>query len=209
MTTAETPSRRNVWIWVSAVLLVVAVGLGIWAVSLKADLDDANQQLADTQGKLDATAQQLDSAQQAAEAQPVADESGGGKAAGLVAVGALFTGLAKELDATRDDLAATEQSLEESEQKASQAEKDAKTAEQKAADASSETDKAKAEADQANAEAEAAKARTAVAADCGKAYLSALGGLFEGDDPAAQAPAVRDDLTRITADCKDALAAGD
>jgi hypothetical protein len=35
-----------------------------------------------------------------------------------------------------------------------------------------------------------------------------LGGLFEGDDPAGQAPAVRDDLTRITADCKDALAAG-
>jgi chromosome segregation ATPase len=153
------------------------------------------------------TAQQLDSAQQAAEAQPVADESSG-KAAGLVAVGALFTGLAKELDATREDLAATEQNLKESEQKASQAEKDAKAAEQKAADASSETDKAKAEADQANAEAEAAKAKTAVAADCAKAYLSALGGLFEGDDPAAQAPAVRDDLTRITADCKDALAAG-
>ncbi|MDA0164011.1 hypothetical protein OM076_27310 [Solirubrobacter ginsenosidimutans] len=38
------PGKPWVWIGLSAVLLVVAVGLGIWAIGLRQDLDDANQQ---------------------------------------------------------------------------------------------------------------------------------------------------------------------
>ena len=72
--------------------------------------------------------------------------------------------------------------------------------------ADNEADKAKAQADQAKAEARAAESRAAVAADCAKAYIAAFGGLFEGESVRDQAPEVREQLSRITADCKDELA---
>jgi hypothetical protein len=43
--------------------------------------------------------------------------------------------------------------------------------------------------------------------DCARAYISALGVLFEGESARDQATAVRDELSRITAICKDRLAA--
>jgi hypothetical protein len=45
-----------------------------------------------------------------------------------------------------------------------------------------------------------------VSRDCAKAYIEALGGLFEGDSVSAQPETVRRDLQNVTADCKDALA---
>ena len=44
-------------------------------------------------------------------------------------------------------------------------------------------------------------------AECAKAYISAFGGLFEGDTVRDQAPAVREQLSAITATCKDELGA--
>jgi hypothetical protein len=80
-----------------------------------------------------------------------------------------------------------------------QAEQDPAAAKQAAADAGNETEKAKAEADQAEAKAKAKESKAAVAADCAKAYISAFGALFEGDSAGDQAPAVREQLSDITA----------
>ena len=119
---------------------------------------------------------------------------------------ALYKEFADQIGATEEDLAATQQQLEEAEKAAAQAEKDAKAAKQAAADAGNETEKAQAEADQAKAEAAAAEARTAIAADCAKAAISAIGPLFESEDASEQAPEVREQLEAIAATCKDELA---
>ena len=37
--------RHSRWIWVSALLAIVAVGLTIWALMLKSDLDSTQQEL--------------------------------------------------------------------------------------------------------------------------------------------------------------------
>ena len=206
MSTADSPAatktRRNRWIWVSAVLAVVAAGLLIWALTIQSDLDSAQQELAGVQEELDSTQQALDTAKQ--DVEQLQSEADDGVKTG-VALGAgklLYDEFAEQLGATNDDLAATQQDLEDAQKAAEQAEKDAKAAKQKAADAADDTEKAQAEADQARAELEAAEARAAVAADCAKAYIAALGPVFEGEVDEDQA---RQQLSEITAACKDAL----
>ena len=178
--------------WVSIVLGVVAVGLLIWALSTKSDLDDANAQLDKSKETGSAVVE-------------------GGKQA--------YDDVTQELGVQSEDLAATEEELKNSEQDVAQAEEDAQAA-QKEADkakseaekAQSETDKAKAEADQANAEADKSKAeaqaadsKSAIAADCAKAYVSAFGRLFEGESVKSQAEVVKKELQSITATCKTAF----
>ena len=207
----EAPAKpRKPWIWLSALLAIVAAGLLIWALTIQSDLDSTQQelagtqqQLADTKDELDSTQQELDAATQTVEElQSEADE---GVRTGAVVVGgaALYNEFAEQLGASQEDLAATQQDLEEAQKAAAQADKDAEAAKQAAADAGNETDKAQAEADQAKAEAKAAESRAAVAADCAKAFIAALGGLFEGESAEDQAPKVREQLSEITATCKD------
>jgi chromosome segregation ATPase len=157
------------------------------------------QELAGTQQELDATKQDLTELE---------SERNGHLATGVALLSAksLYDEVADELHATNDDLAATQQDLEEADKKAKEAEQDAKAAKQAAADADTETEKATAQANQATADVEAAQSRAAVAADCAKAYISAFGALFEGDSAQDQAPAVREQLSRVTATCKDDLA---
>ena len=226
----EAPKKkRNAWIWVSAGLGLIAVGLLIWALTLRSDVDStqgdldsakqelasteeelatAQQELGSTKQELDTAAQQLDDATQAASAPPAAseeDQSKGGTA-GLVAAGALVTGLARELGATQEDVAETEQELADEKKQADAAEQEAAEAEQRADDATDEADRADAQVDQANAERDAAQAKAKIAAECGKAYISAFGGLFGNGDLREQVPAVRKDLQSITADCRTAFA---
>jgi hypothetical protein len=66
---------------------------------------------------------------------------------------------------------------------------------------------ARAESEQAQSEAKAAQSRARMASDCAKAYVGAFGGLFERESAKDQAPAIREELSQITADCKDAFAA--
>ena len=42
------PKKKPPWVWIAvcSVLLVAVVGLGVWALSLQGDLDDANAQAA-------------------------------------------------------------------------------------------------------------------------------------------------------------------
>ena len=57
-------------------------------------------------------------------------------------------------------------------------------------------------------EAQAAESKATAVTDCAKAYVTAFGGLFEGDGPTEQAPAVRKDIEKVTAGCKTALGGG-
>ena len=111
--------RRNLWRWVSVLLAVVAVGLVVWALALKSDRDDAQQQLASTEQQLDETQQDL--AQQQQEPTPTAtpeeDEDRGGDAlvaaGGLAAAKSVYDDLKAELGATQEDLADTEKELQD------------------------------------------------------------------------------------------------
>jgi cytoskeletal protein RodZ len=178
--------RRNPWIWVSALLAVVAIGLLIWALKTKSDLDSTQQDVKDLQA-------QVEKGQQS------------GSSFATAAKGAIQS-LAQQVGATGEDLAAAQQDISNAKQTAEQAKADAEAAKQSAADAANNaTEKAKAEADQAKADAQAAQSRAAIAGDCAKAYLSAIGSLFEGDNVRAQAAQVREQLKGITGDCQAAL----
>jgi FtsZ-interacting cell division protein ZipA len=224
--------HRNRWIWVSVVLAVIAAGLLVWALTLKSDLDSAQQdldktksELASTNQKLESTAEDLDNTNQkldstSAELQTTTqeaqssgssdDKSKAGRAVlavgALAGVKALYDDLSEQLGTTQEDLEKTQQSLEDANKQADQAAQDAAAAKEKAAQADNETEKAQAEADQAKAEAKAAEAKNQIAADCARAYVSAFGTLFEGDDVSDQAAAVRAKFADITADCQNALA---
>ena len=207
----DRPRHNRRWIWISALLAVVAAGLAIWALTLRSDRDDTQQQLDETKQALTTTEQQLDTTkQQLATAQQDLEDlqTSQRRRTGL----ALLTGkvlydkFAAELGATREELAETQQDVTNAEQAGTQAEQDAAAAEQDAADADTEIDKAKAEANQAKAESRAAQSKADAAKGCARAYIEAFGGLFDGDDARAQAATVRKDLQSVTAGCKATLA---
>jgi hypothetical protein len=205
--------RRNRWLWVSAGLAIIAIGLLIWGLATRSDLESTQQDLAAAQEQLesankelDSTQQQLASTKQDVEELQAQDDDDSNAGAALAAGTALYKQFSEQLDATQDDLAATQKALDEAQQAAEQAEQDAEAARQEASAATSETEKAQAEADQARAEAKAAESKVVVATECAKAYISAFGALFEGESTEEQASAVREQLEAITADCKTQLA---
>ena len=173
--------HRNPWIWVSSALAVVVVGLLIWGVTTQGALDSSEDDVSELQ------AQVSDESAESEAAKDVADE------------------LAQDLGSTNEDLAATQQQLDQAEQSAKSAEDDAAAAKKKADEAQDATGKAEAEAEEAKAQADAAQSRTEIAGDCARAYVSAFGQLFEGESVKSQAPAVREELEGISAQCQSAL----
>jgi uncharacterized protein YoxC len=105
---ASSRRRHNPWIWISAVLAVVAVGLGIWAYSTKSDLDDANDDVARLQSQV--------------------DQSKGAGGTVLATVKAAFQDLSAQLGATNQDLATTQQQLQDAQANAQKAAQDAAAA---------------------------------------------------------------------------------
>jgi DNA repair exonuclease SbcCD ATPase subunit len=224
MATADRPERRRSrWVWVSVALGLAAVGLLIWALSLQSDLDGKTEQLTSSEQQLDSTSAELDATQQeldetkddveqleAAQTGDRREKVAGAvvKAGGLAAAKAAYDELAEQLGATQQDLAAAQEDVEAANTTADEAAADAEAAKRRAADADDAADKAEAEAEQAKAEAQAEQSKRTVASTCARAYLSALGGLFEGDDMSAQAAGVRKDLAAITDECRGALAGG-
>jgi hypothetical protein len=61
---ARTGKRRNGWIWVSALLAVIAVGLLVWALTTTNELNSTQEQLGGAQNELATAQQELDSTQQ-------------------------------------------------------------------------------------------------------------------------------------------------
>ena len=177
--------HRNPWIWVSVGLAVVVVGLLIWALSTRSDLDSANQDNEELQSQLEKGKETSSEALEDAKA--------------------AYDDVTKDLGATSEDLAAAEQDVDQAEKAAEKADAEANAAKKDAADANGETAKAKAEADQAKAEKRATESQAAITADCAKAYVSALGALFEGDSVKAQAEVVKKDLEGISESCQAAL----
>ena len=217
---AETKKHRSRWVWVSAVLAVAAVGLLVWALTVKSDLngteDDlasASQQLSSTKQELDSTSKELDKSQQQVEELESAETSdrrrrvGGAllSAGGLAAAKAVYDDLAEQLGATEEELDATQEDVEAANKAAADAAGDAEAAKREAAEADTEADKAAAETAQAKAEAKAEKTKSTAVADCVKAYVSAFGGLFEGDSIREQTESVRKDFATVSEDCKGTL----
>jgi len=187
-TTTPSPVRRHSpWIWVSAVLVLVCIGLLVWALTLDSDLQSTQD---------DVTALQAQVAQ--------AEESGGTVTAALKTG---FDTIAEQIGATQADVAATQEQIGAAKAKITQAQEDAQTAATQATDnANNAADRVKARVDEAQARAEEAGAKTQIAVDCGKAYMAALGTLFSGDSVTAQVSAVREQLQSISADCQGAFA---
>jgi chromosome segregation ATPase len=187
--TAESPpdekKHRSPWMWVSIVLAIVAVGLLIWALKANSDLNSTQEDVSDLQTQVDQ-----------------GQETG---SRFVAAAKTAFAELTSQLGATSDDLANAEQDVNDAQQTADQAQQDADAAQESAAKAKDKTEKANAEADQAKAEAKAAESKAAIAGDCAKAYVSAIGSLFEGEDVRAQASQVREQLQGITDQCKAAF----
>ena len=178
--------RRNPWIWISVVLGLVAVGLLVWALTTQSDLDNAEQEA-------DAAQSQLEHGKLVGQRRP--------RRRGRPRT----TTSLRQLGASTEDLEATQRDLEDAQNKSDQAKQDAAAAEQDAAKANNDADRAKAETEKAQAEAEAADSKAAIAADCAKAYVSALGTLFEGESVSAQAEVVKQQLESISATCKASL----
>jgi pyruvate/2-oxoglutarate dehydrogenase complex dihydrolipoamide acyltransferase (E2) component len=212
--------HRSPWPWICGGLALVAIGALVWALSARSDLND-------TQSKLDSTEQELASTQQKLDAVPTAtpteaatatpaptetatpEEDNGNpllSVGAVAAVKALYDDLKDQLGATQEDLAQTQKDLDAANQQAEQAEKDAAAAKDKAEQAGNETEKAQAEAEQARADQKAAESKLEIATGCAKAYVSAFGGLFEGDDVEAQAAKVKEQFAQIHDDCQTAFA---
>jgi hypothetical protein len=186
-------SHRSAWIWVSAVLAVVAVGVLVWGLSVKSDLDGTQDDLDQANAKVT----QLET--QAEQSKGVADTF-------VTAAKGAYEELTAQLGVATEDLAATTAELETAQQAAAQAEQTAAAAKEKVGQAKSGVEKAQAAAEQAQADAEVAKTKATVVADCAKASLSAVGELFAGGSIRDQAAAVKTTLQTIGADCKTALA---
>lgn len=223
--------------WVSALLAVATIGMAVWGFTLRSDLNSTredlaatSQELAGTRQELATTKQELDASRQQVEqleSEGTTDRrrrvAGAlGAAGGLAAVKGVYDDLDEQLGATKEELGSTEEELDSTEEELEAAQEDleaatraadaaaadAEAAEREAAEADTTSDRAQAETAQAKAEAEAATTRSTVVTDCVRAYVTAFGGLFEGDSVREQAAAVRERFEDITDDCEGALAGG-
>ena len=176
---------RNWWIWVSAGLAVVVVGLIVWQLNTQSDLDAAEAQVKDLQAQIE-----------------TGKQNGSDTAA---AYQAAYQDLEQQLGATQQDLSATEQELKDAQQAGKDAEANAAEAEQRAKAATSDVDKAEAEADQARAELAAAESRATVTKDCANAFVGELTAVAQSPDPSAAAADAKAKLQGIVSDCQTAL----
>jgi chromosome segregation ATPase len=86
-------ARRNPWIWISALLALVAVGLLVWALSLQSDLDDTEKQVADLQAQIEGGSSKAEDV--AAAAKSLADD-----------VRSAVGGAGEDLEATKERIEA-------------------------------------------------------------------------------------------------------
>ncbi|WP_272476954.1 hypothetical protein [Baekduia alba] len=156
----------------------LAIGLLVWGLAKSSDLNSAENQL---------------------------DQQAETGSAAVTTVKSAYEDLTKDLDATNEQLDDTTQDVASANAAADQAQKEAEVAKQQADEADDQTKQAEAEAAEAQAQTKAAQSKADVASGCAKAYISAIGTLFDGSDVKAQAATVGEQLKGISADCKAAF----
>src|SRR5690242_8734806 len=193
VSTVEEPSaqesaqkkHRSPWLWVSLLLALAVIGLAVWGINTKSDLDDANTTIDHLQNQLGASA-----------------VTGTAVAASYKNA---YNDLEQQLGSSTADLSTTQAQLEDSQMAADQANEDAAKAKDKADKAANETDKANAETEQAQAETKAAQEQTKTVTNCAQALPTSIGAVLQADDPKAEAEKQKSELEPIAADCKKAL----
>ena len=175
-------SKRS-WIIVSAVLLVAVVGLGVYAISLRSDVDDKDAQIASQQQQLE-------------EQQGVADDVQDAAASLAEDAQQTLSELGDRIDEIESQAAVTQEetqaAIESAEQAAAAAKERVESAENDAAAANARADEAQAQADAVTA--------------CAKGYLSAIGGVFDASSLSAGVTEAMGDIEELNAACKEKLA---
>jgi hypothetical protein len=163
VTTVPERRRPTGWIVLTAVLAVVAVGLGIWAFSAQADADD-------TQKQLDAQQQQQ---AVGADELPDAEATPAQESAATPEPEAVDADTQQRYEDVKDELGLTGENVDQVDAKLDEAVASAEQAEQARTDAANAVDRARAEA-------EAFKAQAGVARACFSGTLGALDEAFSG-----------------------------
>lgn len=176
--TASSQKRPWGWIAVAGVLAAGLVGVGIYAINLNSDLDDANAKIASQQAKITSQQKELDDAQNTG-----ADVVAAAKTA--------YADLSSKLGATQQDASqVTEQAAAKLDQ-----------AEQAAADA-------KGTADEVQKKADAAQAKAEAAASCAQSFLTAFKGVFDAATLKEGVEATVTELKALQPKCASALGEG-
>ena len=172
--------RKRPWGWlaITGLLAACVVALGIYAINLNSDLDDANAQIAAQQKQIAAQQEQIDQAE---------DTS----AVSVAAAKAAYDDLTAQLGvAQQSGSQAVEQAAEQLNQ-----------AEQAAADA-------KETADELQTQADAAQAKAENAATCAQSFLAAFSGVFSGATLKEGVEATLAELQALQPHCAAALGEG-
>src|SRR4051794_26314391 len=116
--------HRGPWPWICLVLAVLAVGLLVWGIKTRSDLDTANQKNDELQAQVEQNANKSDTAS--------------------AAIKTAYSALAQQLGTTNADVAAIEQQVKGAADAGAQAAKDAAASAQSEVNAKSDAAKAKA-----------------------------------------------------------------
>jgi chromosome segregation ATPase len=173
----ESTRRKRPWGWiaVAGVLAAGLVGIGIYSMNTKSDLDDANAKVASQQQQIASQQTQIDEAQSAG-------------AGAVAAAEAAFGKLSAQLGAVQQDAT---QTSEQAAAKLSQAEQTAA--------------EAKGTAEEVKKNAAAAEAKAEAAATCAQSFLSAFSGVFGGSTLKEGIEATVAELKNVQPQCTSAL----
>jgi chromosome segregation ATPase len=177
---SEHPTRK--WIIATVVLVLAVVGLGVYALSLRSDIDDKDAQIASQQQQLEEQEGVADDVQDAA------------------------AGLAEDAQQALGELGDRIDEIE-SQAAASQEETQAaiESAEQAAAAGKARADSAQDDVAEANARADEAQAQSDAVAACARGYLSAIGGVFDASSLSAGVTEAMGDIEELNASCLEKL----
>lgn len=163
------------WIAVAAVLAVGLIGVVIYSMNTRSDLDDANAKVSSQQQKIASQQKEIDEAQSAG-------------AGAVETAKAAYGKLSAQLGAAQQDASQT----------SAQAAAELERAEQAAADAEGTAEEVQKNADAAQVKAEAA-------ATCAQSFLSAFSGVFNGPTLKEGVEATVAELKKLQPQCASAL----
>ena len=175
--------RPTGWIVATVVLLLAAIGLGAWALSLRAD----NQDKADT-----IAAQEKQLAQQQGVAGDLREAAG----QATQDVQDALSGLGDQLDQVEGTADETQQDVQDA---ISQAEDAASAARDKVQSASGQADRLRAQVEEATAQAQEAGA-------CARGYVSAIAGAFGASSVSDGVAQARSEIESLQGSCSETLA---